>query len=405
VSEAADEWALAALAFECLTGANPFDAQDTPSAITLLETVDPPPPSSYEQSLPPAVDDILFAGTGLRPADRYPTVREFCGALLPHLGDPEIGRESLSGLVEAYADDTEPAEEPGWNHVGLWDRMRGIPGSFAVRSVAAAESAWLAWAGLGPTNLQSVPLAGAVALIALAAALAPSLGTGLGLVAFAVGLFARKLWVLGSVFSALAITWWWFAARRHPGAAVLPLAAPLLGMARVPFVMPLLAGFTLPALPAAAAGFVGGLLQTLASSASGQPVPYAAVAPALLADPGRALHGAAGIQAAFLDPAAWVALLGWPLAAVIMSLLCRRATRLSALLGAVLGSGVLVGMHLLARMAADFVHTGPAGDWTGSAFAVSMGGSLILVVLVAVLGAPVRAEEESLMHPAWQAAE
>lgn len=211
--------------------------------------------------------------------------------------------------------------------------------------------------------------------------------------------------MLGTLFSAAAITWWWFAARRHPTAAILPLAAPLLGMVRAPFVVPLLAGFTLPALPAAAAGFGAGLLQLLASSASGQSAPYAAVAPQLLADPGRAMHGAASIQAAFLSPAAWAALLGWPLAAVLMSVLCRRATRLSALLGAVLGAGALFGSHVLARLLAEFAHLGSAQEWTGTAFVASLGGSLILIVLVAVLGAPVRAEEESLIHPAWQAAE
>jgi hypothetical protein len=405
VSEAADEWALATLAFECLTGSNPFDAEDTPSAITLLETLDPPLPSSFEQALPPAIDDILFAGTGLRPADRYPSVKEFAAALLPHLGDAVLGRESLAGLVEAYADDTELPEEPGFNHVGLWDRMRGVSGAFALRSVAAAESAWLAWAGLAPTHLQPLPLAGAAALVALAAALAPSLGTGLGLVAFAVGLFARQMWVLGSLFSAAAITWWWFAARRHPNAAVLPLAAPLLGTAHIPFVMPLLAGFTLPPLSATIAGFAGGLLQLLASSASDQSAPYVAVAPELLADPSRAAHSAAAIQAAFLDPSAWVALLGWPLAAFLMSVACRRATRLSALLGAVLGAGALLGMNVLARLLADITGAGSATDWIEMTFVASLGGSLILVVLVAVLGAPVRSEEEGLIHPAWQAAE
>jgi hypothetical protein len=246
-----------------------------------------------------------------------------------------------------------------------------------------------------------------VALVALVAALAPSLGTGLGLIAFAIGLFAQQLWVLGVLFVVGAVAWWWFVARRNADAAVLPLAAPVLGIAYVPYLAPLLAGFTLPALPAMAAGLAGGVLQLLASSASAQGVPYTVVDPRLLADPASGLLVATNVRAAFTDPAAWVALLGWPIAALLMSLLCRRATRLAAFAGATLAAGALVGAAMLARVTAAALGE-PASvvfAWSGQAFAVSLGGSLILVVLVIVLGAPVRAEEEDLVHASYEGTE
>ena len=404
VTEATDEWALGALAYECLTGANPFDAEDTASAMRLLESSDPPRPSAYEPTLPRAVDDILFASTGPRPADRYQTVGELMDALLPHLGDPAAGRTSLADLVDAYSDEELVADEPGWGRVGLWDRLQGPAGGFALRTAAAAESAWLTWAGLAPTHVQPLPLAGAVALIALAGALAPSLGTGLGLLAFAVGLFAQQLWPLASLFAVGAALWWWFVARRSGGAAVTPLAAPVLGLARVPYLAPLLAGFVLPPLGAAAAAFVGGVLQLLASSASAQSAPFSAVTPRLLGDPRSSLLVAAGVRAAFLDPAAWVALLGWPVAALLMSLLSRRATRFSALFGAALAGCALTGAAFLARLTASALHARAqtAAAWTGTGFAVSLAGSLILIVLVIALGAPVRAEEEDLVRASYE---
>lgn len=400
VSPATDEWALGALAYECLIGANPFDAADVPGAIELLETMDPPVPSDYESELPHAVDDILIASTGLHPPDRYPTVAEFASALLPLLGDPTDGRISLSGLVNAYATEEPADDEPGWENVGLWDRLRGPAGGFALRTVAAVESSWLTWVGLAPTHLQPLPLAGAVAVAALVGLLAPSLGTGLGLIAFAAGLFARQLWILGVLFTIGAVVWWWFVARRSAGAAIVPLAAPVLGVAHVPFLTPLLAGFMLPPLPAAAAGLAGGVLQLLASSASAQSLPFSAVSPALLANPAAGVAVAPNVSAAFLDPAAWVALLGWPVAALLMSVLSRRATRLSAFIGAALGGGALVGAGVLARLAASGMHApaATANGWTGTGFAVSLSGSLILVMLVIALGAPVRAEEEDLVH-------
>jgi hypothetical protein len=129
-----------------------------------------------------------------------------------------------------------------------------------------------------------------------------------------------------------------------------------------------------------------------------------AVSPALLANPAAGLLVSTNVAKAFLDPAAWIALLGWPVAALAMSLLSRRATRFWAVVGTVVGGGVLVGANVLARMTSAALH-GPgkaAMAWTGTAFASSLAGSLILIVLVIVLGAPVRAEEEDLVHAAYE---
>ncbi|MDR3686745.1 MAG: serine/threonine-protein kinase [Coriobacteriia bacterium] len=404
VTEASDEWAVAVLAYECLTGANPFDSRDIRAAVATIVGTDPPRPSAYERELSRGIDDVLLAGLGPQPIDRYPTVASFADALLPHLGDPATGQDSLADLVDAYADEELAAEEPGWQRVGLWDRWRSPAGGLALRAIAAAESGWLAWVGLAPTHLEPLPLAGAAGLVALAGALAPSLGTGLGLLAFAIGLFALHVWLLGALFALGAVLWWWFLARRSAGAAVLPLSAPVLGVARVGYLTPLLAGFSLPPLTAMAAGLVGGVLMLLASASSGQVAPYVAVSPQLLANPAAGLLVSAHVAKAFTDPAAWISLLGWPVAALAMSLLSRRATRFSAVVGTVVGGGVLLGANVLARMAAATLHGAGKGAaaWTGTTFAWSLAGSLILMMLVIVLGAPVRAEEEDLVHAAYE---
>ena len=230
--------------------------------------------------------------------------------------------------------------------------------------------------------------------------LAPPFGAGLGLLAFAAGLFAHGLWVAASAFVVVSVAWWWYFARRKASAAVLPLAAPVLGVARIPYAMPLLAGFALPVVPAAAAGLVGGALSLLASAASASSAPYSAVSPVLFADPQRAFLVASGVREAFANPASWVALAGWPVAGAIMSLGSRRASRLFAAIGAVLGAAALYGAHVLARMVGTL--TGPPAAWDGRGFLVSLGGSLILVLLVTALGAPVRAEEEDLVHAAYE---
>ena len=394
VGESTDEWSLAVLAYECLTGVNPFEAASVAQATARLRMLEPPPPSSYSPALSTAVDDVVLAGLGPEPEDRYPTVAAFADALLPHLGDPSAGADSLADRIEQYAEtDSVADDDPGWERVGLWDRLQGRLGIALLRAVAAVESAWLTWAGLSPLGFERLPLLAAVGAVAVAGGFAPALGAGLGLVAFTVGLYAQHLWLLATAFGVVTVAWWWFVGRRSSGAAALPLSAPLFAVARVPFAMPLLAGFVLPPLQAAAAALVGGALVLLAACASGTPAPYLAVDPLLFADPQRVLLAAGATRAALGQPETWIALAGWPLSALAMSLLARRASRIFALLGALLGGAVLYAAYELAYRVASM--QGPARPWTGSAFLVSLAASLILMGLVAALGAPLRAEEES----------
>jgi len=399
VSESTDEWALAALTYECLTGANPFVSASVEDARVRLETLDPPAPSTGNPALSSAVDDIVLAGLGPQSDDRYPSVAAFADALLPHLGNPAVGLDSLAELAETYSPiDPETAEDPDWDRVGLWDRLQGPLGFGLLRGVAAVESAWLMWAGLSPLGLEPIPLLAAAGAGAVAGGFAPALGTGLGLVAFAIGLYAQHLWLLATAFAVGVVAWWWFVARKSAGAAVLPLSAPLLAAARVPYAMPLLAGFVLPPLEAAAAALIGGSLALLAACASGTTAPYVTVDPLLFTDPQRIVLAGAAARAAFGQPATWIALAGWPLSALVMSFLARRASRLTALLGVVLGGAVLYGTHVLAGQV-TWPH-GASAAWTGSAFLISLGGSLILVALVAALGAPLRGEEEGAVGDA-----
>ncbi len=199
--------------------------------------------------------------------------------------------------------------------------------------------------------------------------------------------------MLGVVISIAGALWWWFAARRRPGAAVIPLAAPLLGVAHLAPMTPLLAGFSLPVFEAAAAGLVGGLLSVLASAASFVPAPYDSVDPRVFVDVGRAPLVAASVRAAFLNPATYVALVGWLAAAAVMSWFSARATRLSAMIGAVLASLVFVGAYVLADLVS--VALGNGSVWVTTGLTVSVVASLTMVVLVAALGAPVRPEEDT----------
>jgi serine/threonine protein kinase len=78
---ASDRYALAVAAFELLAGERPFSAPHF-SAQARQHIEEPPPAASeIDRSLPPAVDDVLFAGLAKDPAARPASAGEFVTAL------------------------------------------------------------------------------------------------------------------------------------------------------------------------------------------------------------------------------------------------------------------------------------------------------------------------------------
>ena len=87
----ADQYSLACMAYECLTGQVPF-MRETDIATAMAHIKDPPPSAlALQPALPAAVDAVLARGMAKAPDDRYPT----CGAFLADL------RGAL-GLTSSY---------------------------------------------------------------------------------------------------------------------------------------------------------------------------------------------------------------------------------------------------------------------------------------------------------------
>ena len=77
----ADQYSLACLAFECLTGRVPFE-RDSDIAVAMAHLRDAPPSAvALRPELPGAVDSVLARGMAKAPADRYDTCAAFVGAL------------------------------------------------------------------------------------------------------------------------------------------------------------------------------------------------------------------------------------------------------------------------------------------------------------------------------------
>lgn len=377
-----DAWALAALLYELLANANPFDADTAEGSLFKIEVADVPAPSEFEAGLSEAIDDVLLAALAPEPDERYETVAEFAAALRPFLGDPDAGRASLAALLEDADEDFE--EEP--YALGLWDRLAPHAGT-AVRIAAAVAAAWLAWSGMSQFTLGVGASLAATLLAAAAGALAPALGLALGLLLFAAGLGVAVGWMAGLGFAVLAVGFWLGRGRFGRADGLAAVAAPLLGIVRAAPVLPLALGFAFEPLAATLSSGAAALALTAASALTGGTAPLLRVAASFGLDPMAAPGSASGFWSRFGDPGVGVIVLAWMAAGAITSLACRRATRAAGFLGVLLGGVVLIAGY------AGWAWL--AGDAFGAAaYAPDLAVGIALALAIAALGAPTRPEEE-----------
>lgn len=387
LDERTDEWALASLVYEILTNANPFDADSAEGSLFRVEIAPVPAPSEFEPGLSAGIDLVLLAALATDPGERYPSVSHLCDAILDHLGDPDAGHESLAALADSLVADEDAAadERLSYPSLGLWDRLARRSGAFR-RAGAAIVCAWLTWAGVGALVSGTAPAFAAAALVALAAVLAPGLGLALGLLAFIAGLWGAVSWIAGLAFGVPAVALWIFRGRLGGGESFAPFAAPTLAIARCSLATPLVLGFMFEPLPAAAGGALSAVAVMIASAASGRGEPFLQVSWAFFTKPMEMLSVSAGTFGSLVGIGQLAVVLSWALAAALCSFSCRRATRVSAIVGALLGGAVLsLGYSLWAAL--------PGTAIALPSFAPEIAAGIMLVIVVVALGAPTRPEE------------
>ena len=83
---AADQYAFACVAFECLTGRRPFP-RDTELAVIYAHISEPPPSAAdLASDLPRAIDPVLARGLAKRPDQRFPSCGGFVAAIATACG-------------------------------------------------------------------------------------------------------------------------------------------------------------------------------------------------------------------------------------------------------------------------------------------------------------------------------
>ena len=397
-----DEWALASLTYEMLTGSNPFFADDLDAAEEAIEEAELVLPSLCWDELDAEADEVMFAALDPDMDERYEDVAAFSAALSPYLGNAKKGKRVLADIVNGKME--EPAaEEPErvWEPLPpLVDRLGLRGAAIAGRIVAAAAVALLAAAGMANLHLTpgsamglatDAPIAYGVviAVCALVAVIRPSIGVLFGYGAFVVGLAGAGAWVPAVLLTAATGAWWYFVGRRGTAQAVSALMQPLLGSVGFAAASPVTCGVLLPVLQSvitAAFAFASALI--MAGCGSVDIMNWDAVMHL-----GFSSNPAAGCLAVASQPATWVVGASWIAAAGLYSLLCVRGTRAFDIAGSVVAAAVLMLGACAAAHLASF-----GGSWLPAPAALL--GALVpgvLGILAAVMSIPDRArwaEEE-----------
>ena len=349
-----DEWALAAVTYEMLTGENPFMADSVEQAERAIQNAELVLPSLCWDDLDDQVDDVLFYALDPVRDERYETVADFAEEMEKFLGSARAGRRELAQLVNgAGEEECGEADEPA-DETSVWAPRRPLSeiASPRVRAVcarvlAAAGSAGLA--ALGLLNLPGFSSASAaatspvfwvpVAVAAALGALLPGAGVLAGYAVVAAALVSQGAWLPGIVLAAAAAAWWWYVGRFGAAQANCALAVPVAGAVGANALAPLAAGAVLRPMQALAqTAFSAVAALVLASLGTGNLLGWDAAATWNFA--GR------DVQAAFIGllarPETWCMAGGWIAASGLLALIARKRSRAMMVVGVVVAAAVLV---------------------------------------------------------------
>ena len=107
----ADEWSLASVTYEMLTGENPFLAKGLDDAAAAIEDAELVLPSLCWENIDEQIDDVMFYALDPDRDERYATVADFAEEASKFLGDAATGKEQLAAIVEDALGLAAPAQQ------------------------------------------------------------------------------------------------------------------------------------------------------------------------------------------------------------------------------------------------------------------------------------------------------
>ena len=409
LDERCDQWALASLTYEMISGGNPFvvdKLRDAEDAIYDAELVIP---SLCMDGLDADIDDILFCALDPDPQERYDSVKDFAEQLQPCLGSTRKGKNALKRLVgtpeiEDDLDGTTEGFEYDEDHDGFIDdtrepfysepwymspRMR----SFGLRTWAVAAVIILivlgvnALIGVGAWLNQPIAWGVLLACVVVTAVL-PHAGALIAGEGFGVVMCACGAPLPGIVLMAATVPWWFYCARFSVEGTDVGLASVIFGAVGLGPLTPFVAGFLLPVRDAIISTLYAALVAVL----------FAGLGSGSLLNWNMLAYIGTSVGSGFIDtllqvitqPSPWITILAWVLASVVVSLLCGTGKKVWGVLG-MLAAGALLIAGLIAGSLLDTLGEQLLAD---PMFLAPTLGALAIGTFLASVAIPARTQED-----------
>jgi len=347
----ADQWSLAAMTYEMLSGSNPFFADTLVEAEEAIEEAELVLPSLCWDDMDQGIDDVMFTALDLEPGDRYPSVADFAEALLPYLGSPKKGKKELAKLVRGEVEEVAPEPPaPKKPAVPLMERLGDRSASVLGRLVTALFAAFVA--ALALTNIclvegsayglatDAAPVFwGLVAVAAVAALILPHVGALIAVIMLAAALLANGCYALGVCLLLVTGAWWWFVGRTDKVQAPVALSGPVFGAFGFAAVAPIAAGCLMPVGKAVITAAYSVLLAfVFAGFGTGDIMGWNLFVNSDIAN----VDVTSVALAALAKTSNWCVAASWILAAAAYSLFCVRGSKAFDVAGAVFAAALLI---------------------------------------------------------------
>ena len=368
VDERSDVFALAVVAWQALTGTNPFAALTAEESLKLIERGPKEKISKLVPETAGMAEEALLAALDPSPTGRIPSVQSFASELTFSLGDAAAGQRSMCHLLAQTVDADEPKEEHIAENLPIAFRFPWIEDLLArvTSSVCAGALAYTLLPALSSDT--SIRLVGTAVAAAAGAAWTPA-GSLLVLVLLAVGLLIVSMnatsILLAFTFGAMAAVWWaaCAAGEKHASPAMLlPCAL---------------------SMPTASAAYAGAFLSpgsALFTASFGWATTR--LVRAVLNYGFNAKDVLDVLVWIATNPANWIGFAGCAAGALAASLIARaRPSAGFSVLGQLVGTGLVVALQLLAaRVENGGIWVAPTWETAGVAVVLSVLASIALVV-------------------------
>lgn len=353
-----DEWSLAMIVYEMLTGSNPFArAQSLSQAEILMLDSEMLVPSVCWEDLPEEVDDVLFRALSVDMDSRYKNVKDFMSALKPLLGDSKLGKRELAVLVNGNADNliatsTINIDESNEDvrRIGPFvDRLGSRGAKIIARILDCAAVAMIAaiaflnvnidYAALTGVDSHDLALAIVVGVTTLVTAIKPKWGLIASLALFAIMLFLNQAWIVGLAVLVFGALWSGFVGINSSGSCFCLLLEPLFGSIGLGALSPVMAGATQNVLRASLTSLFAAILAVVFASLGSTDmlnwdIFHYATQPLTAEVVGQKLNNAFVLMVQ--NPRTWIMLASWVLASALFSLFCMKGSKSFDIAGSIL---------------------------------------------------------------------